>query len=507
MADKKRLFESERLDPIPLGMHCKPWYKDKLPSQCLAKHKVLKFPTSLDSRRWRFVKEGLDDFRKGCPPCEDVITRGPKKSFLPLIPQRVPQPPPPKSHKVLYKDAGLFSTLSPAQFERKKFMEDVEARLKRHPLAMFPDLDEDVPAELLLKVLQVVDPDRRLEDTWAYCEGTRIKRKLPKRVCKTHYAEAYLEPPKKMPGACRLNLSPKELSEDFQERLSRPRRVPRGVREFCKWVASFGDLGIDEDFMMNLFDFSRDYKRTHETATIKKIRDIPPELMYNTELSDTKDIESCLDEDDWEIKLLKETGRYKRKPMKMRYGAWYLKPKLWKKLINDEPLIDPKVLEEGPFGKEPAEPDILEELYGTLAFKDFILSKGYAMPAMIERLFARKGWTYDSVKTPMERAMRIHALKDDDEDEGEEEAKKEEEEEEEEAEEEEEVLEEEELEEVEEEEEEEGSRHHHCFHRWSSSATLSTIMGSYEALAAAAFTHDAAARPVSRAFAPPIPSP
>ncbi|XP_004690165.2 PREDICTED: protein FAM47A-like, partial [Condylura cristata] len=403
---------------MPLGMHCKPWYRDNLPSKCFAKHKVLKFPTSLDGKRWRFVREGLDDFRKGCPPCDDLITRGPKKGFLPVIPQKVPQPAPPKSHKVVVKDAGLFSKLSPAQLERKAFMADVDAHLTRHPLAMFPDLDADIPADLLLKVLQVLDPDRKLEDTWAYCEGTKKRRNPPKRVPNTHYANAYLDPPKKIPGACPNNLFRSEMSnKGLRKLLSQRRRAPRKVREFCKWVASFGDLGIDEDFIMKLFDVSLEYKPTLETASMKKINQIPLELMYNIDLRLLKEMEFSSGEENWERKMQKPKDPYKPKPMKIRYGAWYLKPHLWKKLINDEPLIDPKVLHERIFGKEPPEPDILEDLYGTIAFKDFILSKGYRMPVLLERLFTRKGWRYDSVNTPMERAMRLHALKDDDDEE------------------------------------------------------------------------------------------
>ena len=35
---------------------------------------------------------------------------------------------------------------------------------------------------------------------------------------------------------------------------------------------------------------------------------------------------------------------YKPKWVKMRYGAWYLNTKLWKKQRADEPLVDPKAL-------------------------------------------------------------------------------------------------------------------------------------------------------------------
>uniref|UniRef100_A0A8C7EXQ6 Protein FAM47E n=1 Tax=Neovison vison TaxID=452646 RepID=A0A8C7EXQ6_NEOVI len=34
---------------------------------------------------------------------------------------------------------------------------------------------------------------------------------------------------------------------------------------------------------------------------------------------------------------------HKPKCVKMRYGAWYLNTKLWKKQRADEPLVDPKV--------------------------------------------------------------------------------------------------------------------------------------------------------------------
>ncbi|XP_012585702.1 PREDICTED: protein FAM47A-like [Condylura cristata] len=416
MADKKWLFGSGSREPMPLGMHCKPWYRDNLPSKCFAKHKVLKFPTSLDGKRWRFVREGLDDFRKGCPPCDDLITRGPQKGFLPVIPHKVPQPAPPKSHKSLVKDAGLFSKLSPAQLERKAFMADVDNHLTRHPLSVYPDLDADLPADLLLKVLQVLDPDRKLEDIWAYCEGTRERIKTPQKVCKTYPGKVYLEPPKKTPGICPdsvLRKEKKPRKKGSRKRLSR-RRVPERVRDFCNWVAGFGDLGIDENFFMQLFDKSSECDRNNKVPHIKKIGQIPLELKYSMELNETDQVNFSIEETNWERKLQKIKDPYKPDREKIRYGAWYLKPKFWQKLINDEPLIDPYIAEG--FGKPPT-PDILEELYGTIAFKDYVLSKGYEMPSIIERLFTKKGWKYDSINTPMERTIRLHALKDDDDEE------------------------------------------------------------------------------------------
>ncbi|KAF0886701.1 FA47E protein, partial [Crocuta crocuta] len=410
MENKKWLLAPGPLEPMPLGMTCKPWYKDKLPSKCFAKHKnnVLKFPTSLDSRRWIFVKEGLDDFRRGCPPCEDLITRSPKEGFLPIIAHRVPQPAPTQSHKKLTKEADPFSTLSPAQLARKAFMEDTEAHLTEHPLAFYPSLEKNLPADLLLKVLKVLDPDRKLEATWASCENTEKKKKSPTKLSKKRPAK--VEFPKKTPGSYPDKVPLEEKRSSTNDLLEIPpihRQIPRGVRKFCKWVATFGDMGIDEEFIMKLFDIGYECKLSREMVCLKKLNQVPMDLKNRKGLGEMEGIRFSVQGKDWEKKLQPPQNPYKPNWVKIRYGAWYLKPKLWKKLINDEPLIDPKVLLEAQDGSlNVPEKDIIEDLYGTIAFKDFIQLKGYRMPGFLERLFTRKGWSYDSVKTPIHRVMK-----------------------------------------------------------------------------------------------------
>nr|XP_012592107.1 protein FAM47E-like [Microcebus murinus] len=415
MADQRRVFRPWVLEPMPLGMNCKPWYLDKLPSKCFAKHKnrLLKFPTSLNGRRWIFVKEGLDDFRKGCPPCDGLITRGPKEAFLPLISHRVPQPATRTSQRKLSKDAGLFSRLSRAQQARKAFVEDVEASLTQHPLALYPNLEEYLPADLLLKVLEVLDPERKLEDTWAYCEGKRKRTREPMKPCKHYSRKAFLGPPR-TPATHPEDLLQEETpttADVFGDPPHDGRKLPRRIHNFCKWVATFGILGIDEEFILKLFDFGSECKPTYEDLHMKKVNEVPSELKYSDKLTESEEVKFSIEELDIERKLQKPPNPYKPNWVKMRYGAWYLKPKLWKKLINDEPLIDPKVLLEAE--ARAREPDIIDDLYGTIAFKDFILSKGYRMPDILEKLFLRKGWKYDSVKTPMERVMKTHAIVDD----------------------------------------------------------------------------------------------
>ncbi|XP_029401065.1 protein FAM47E isoform X2 [Mus pahari] len=148
------------------------WYLENLPSKRFIKHNRLPCQGFLNSRHWVFVKE--DDFRKDCPPHQ-----GPKDAFLPRIHRGAPSATPEKRQRTLLKGATLLSKLSEAG---KAFLEDVEANAAQHPLALHPQLTEALPAELLLQVLEVLDPERKLEDVWAYCQDTRKPMKEPTKL-------------------------------------------------------------------------------------------------------------------------------------------------------------------------------------------------------------------------------------------------------------------------------------------------------------------------------------
>ncbi|XP_032128990.1 protein FAM47A-like [Sapajus apella] len=181
--------------------------------------------------------------------------------------------------------------------------------------------------------------------------------------------------------------------------------TPRKFSEFFKWAQ---DMGIEEERIRRLYACIHGDRPTYEDQQIKKIKECATELEYDIELDEMDEDELFSQEKDQDKK--RETTPNFSQPAKMRHGGpWYLKPKLCEKLTSDETSIDPK-----PLLKKPDEPDILDNLYGPIAFKDFILSKGYEMPGIIERLFTRKGWTYDSVKTPMQRAMELYKYKEDD---------------------------------------------------------------------------------------------
>ncbi|XP_027625546.1 protein FAM47E isoform X3 [Tupaia chinensis] len=339
MEDHRQLFPPCTLAPGPEGLNCRPCgdqppsslplppspvvrmtstpspgNRENPPFTCFTKPtKRLKVSLSLNSRRWVFVRKGLDDFRTGCPPCEGLITRGPEEVCLPR--RRAPE----RGQKQLALGAALCSKLSPAQRARKAFVEDVEAQLAPHPLALYPNLEEAMPVQLLLQVLEVLDPARKLEDAWAYCQDARKGAQEPTKLLQKRPTQAHLGLPKKTVSHSRQWCYKEKSNKMDLLRGNGPplhEDVRKGVSDFCSWVTT-----INPD---------------------------------------------------------------KPKYVKMRYGAWYLSTKLWKKQRADEPLVDPKVshnARDEDFKKElQKQEELLADLHGTAAFKDFILSRGYRMP-------------------------------------------------------------------------------------------------------------------------------
>lgn len=103
----------------------------------------------MNTRRWVFVKKGLDDFRNGCPSWENMITRGLPEHPAPQRYSRGPRPPPRRRPSYLPEGAALCSRLSAAQRARKAFLEDIEAQLTQHLLAPCAGLEESLPPEVI----------------------------------------------------------------------------------------------------------------------------------------------------------------------------------------------------------------------------------------------------------------------------------------------------------------------------------------------------------------------
>ncbi|CAO2639323.1 Protein FAM47E [Lemmus lemmus] len=331
MAERGQRLQPTTLPPRQLQKHrnCGRWHLETLPAKSFMKPKRPRFLGSVNSRRWVFVREGLDDFRKGCPRHQH-----PKDVFLPHVQHRLPQATPKQRQNGLSKGAALLSKLPQG---RKAFLEDVEDSTALHPLALYPHLEEALPPELLLQVLEVLDPEKNLEESWAYCRDTRKLIKGPTELEEKCSSQVCL--PKKMPVSHSdqwlCEEKPSEVNSLYQDSLLHD-NVRRGVRDFCDWAEALNP--------------------------------------------------------------------HKPKRVKMRYGAWYLKTNLWKKQRADEPLVDPKILhkaQDANFEKHLREQaELLAGLHGTVAFQDFIRSRGYRMPRFLEKIYADEKGRSENIKTP-----------------------------------------------------------------------------------------------------------
>ncbi|CAK7316764.1 Protein FAM47E [Vulpes lagopus] len=147
--------------------------------------------------------------------------------------------------------------------------------------------------------------------------------------------------------------------------------VHKGVRDFCNWATAFGSSNIDEEFILKQFDIDYQSKPSHDVPHTRRLNQVPLELKKRVGLKklqkpqffqklDYEQKHQKPQAQDWcwitylllllllDSILIKSSIAITRDPhnakcVKMRYGAWYLDTKLWKKQRADERLLDPKV--------------------------------------------------------------------------------------------------------------------------------------------------------------------
>uniref|UniRef100_A0A8I5R8Z2 Family with sequence similarity 47 member E n=1 Tax=Papio anubis TaxID=9555 RepID=A0A8I5R8Z2_PAPAN len=102
-----------------------------------------------------------------------------------------------------------------------------------------------------------------------------------------------------------------------------------------------GISDIDEEFILKQFDIDYETKPSHDALHMMKPNQVALELKRSVGLSKLQE-PKFFQKTGYERKLQKPQNPCKPKWVKMRYGAWYLNPNLWKKQRADEPLVDPE---------------------------------------------------------------------------------------------------------------------------------------------------------------------
>ncbi|XP_061438937.1 protein FAM47E [Rhineura floridana] len=375
-------------------------YKEKLPSKCFQERITNKerFSDALNAQRWRFLKSGLDDFRNGYPPPSDnIIIRG-KQGPVPIIlhykKTDASQIVPYTARELQTRSEVIYSKLSAAQRAKKDYIAQTERCLTQHPLALFPHLEESVPPKLFHDVVRLLDPEMHLARDSPEYSKTEV---IPPTI--QYQLHQYEIKPEKgyssttLPWVTKSKnpytwFSKKEVAE--RESAAKIAYIPpldenvkRVTKEFCEWVSSMGGekYNIDEATIMKLFD-TRYESKAKSSAPMKIVQ------LYNV----PAELKECLGS----IPVLRtKKSSVKRTPSepkweKIKYGAWYLHPKKWKKKKVSDQEETPECMRSylNLRKKTTQKEEEKRPLHGTYAFEQFLEKKGYRKPEFLLQMLA-----------------------------------------------------------------------------------------------------------------------
>ncbi|KAM6440956.1 protein FAM47E-like [Liasis olivaceus] len=356
---------------------------------------------SLNGQHWRFLRSGLDDFREGfLPSLEGIITqpaRGPSPPLLSGKPKNLVKASQ-GSRKMLTEPQSYISKLSLVSRTRRDHVAQAEYCLSQHPLALYPHLQESIPAEIFKEVMSVLDPDvlPASQEPDANCEGEprppstipslledkRNRQARAKRVsCK--------DPENKAPYTW---FSPIEVAaRELEARLNYVPPLDENIKQVTKDLCDgFDSLGgekynIDEDAVLSMFD--EGYKTMLPIFLpihVEELHDLPMDLRKHVGMPPSQAMRKNADQD---VQSSKDPCQSRWE--KIRYGAWYLDPKTWKKQKANEPLENPKAKESNIknsrkiISEENAK---FVQLHGTHAFREFLERKGYRIPEFLQQM-------------------------------------------------------------------------------------------------------------------------
>ncbi|XP_058049401.1 protein FAM47E-like isoform X1 [Ahaetulla prasina] len=373
-----------------------------MPFQFFQRHGAHKprFSGSLNGQCWRFLRSNSDYSREAFPPLgESILTqpaKGPSRRLLAEKPKNLLRASQ-RSRKRLLEPQSYTSKLSLTSQTQKDYVAQVEYCLSQHPLALYPNFEESIPAELFKEVMSILDPEVLPTDQEPdanlgrdpgppptippLLEDKRNRQARAKQVsCKDPENEAlytWFSPTKVAARElkARLNYVP-PLDEN----------IKRATKELCDGFSSLGGekYNVDEDTILSMFDAG--YETTlpmFHPLRVEELRDLPMDLKKHFGILPFRAVRKKPDQD---IRPSKDACR-SRWERKIRYGAWYLDPKTWKKQNLSEPLENPKESNLRNSRRILSEEDAqLIQLHGTHSFQEFLVKKGYRIPEFLQQM-------------------------------------------------------------------------------------------------------------------------
>lgn len=366
------------------------------------KREKMAFPPIIEGHHWLFSQTKLEDFTRDYESREEILSGTIQGTFFPRISDEAPSNATNKNQRKLPQDLGLIYSMS---------VDQQGSRRTQYKLDHLSRMEDDAE-DHFINLLQIPKYDCNL-NKWSHLENQRNTNKNSKHGKYLH--RNFNQETSENFQSCQRNFLPGNTfkNQNLLDSLNY-RYTQRGGDDIYELNDTLENLDVVQQFTMDHV-----YQPTCEDSSDKNICPLPSKFKYFRGFSKEKDIRFSNQANIFEMKLQKSHDCCASTKEKLKYESSYQKPKQLKALPIKEPITDHKGFLEVQ-GRSFCKPDVLENLYGTIAFKDFIVHKGYDMPVILKKFFMRKGWNYNSVNTPIPSILKNHELtmqKQDDEDE------------------------------------------------------------------------------------------
>ncbi|GFR90649.1 protein FAM47E-like [Elysia marginata] len=395
------------------------WYKERLNTKYIKQLKPGERINSHNTKNWVFMKDGLDDFRDGLPPVvqgSDFIKTdkgtGPTIHYEIGKDSRIKQP---AAKKRLSKFQTYLSNSTPQQQQRRDYITEVEQGLLKHPLALYPHLEDSVIPELFEDIVDLLDPQFNIQDLHEELDeqadlysldgpprsgfsGSETMFKSQRDVDKGHNIDEIVSNQKRNPYRWlprkdkdkKEGKKTKEKDKAWPTSPSEEEHIKKVTQEFCDWVADLGgeSNNIEESTITSLFASGYETKPALSVPIhVVELTNVPQELRLSAAVPPPAPVATkpTIAEEELDKKTI--TGDYQPSWVKFKYGAWYLNPRTWKKMDYNEPLTDPKQLKEHEMSEAKKKSNELNQelsnMHASKAFADFIGKKGTRRPEFL----------------------------------------------------------------------------------------------------------------------------
>ncbi|XP_065668305.1 protein FAM47E isoform X3 [Hydra vulgaris] len=357
----------------------------------------------LSTKSWAFVKEDLvndgptvdSDYNKTEPSEIQIITKSKKKLVS-------------KTPKYFNKDDAVYSKSLARTYKNRERLKGLEKELLSHPLVFSSEIKESLSPELYEDLVNILDPTLKIKEDVELLSNTSENMPLSNKV--SHHpvsssnkvdvptliepCSGYHEAIQSASNTISLKKLEDHPSRDHPSRdekrvknkkaqINQLSKMEIVTKDFCDWVHNLGGEAnnISETKINELFASSCETKPSLSIPVqVIELTTVPSELCVGGQYplsADTLDYDA-------------QKPMSKHSPKKIKYGSWYLDPKIWyqehKSNLSRQPFyglnnVSTDVASEM---KNEEMNQVLSSLHAVKVFREFIEKKGFRNPEFLK---------------------------------------------------------------------------------------------------------------------------